>query len=890
MSTPIIATKLFVPRPPTNLVQRPQLIEKLHKHKDGKLTLISAPAGFGKTTLLADYVDMFKEPVGWVSLDEHDNDKVRFLKYFIHACQQIKKSIGESSLLALQSQQPLETEILVTGLINEIAKSDLSFFIVLDDYHVITDPEIQQILLFLLDNQPAQLHLTISSRADPPWPLARLRARGEIEEIRVQDLRFTLKEATTFLNELMNLTLSPEDIKTLEKRTDGWAAGLQMAAISLQDQENKNLYVKSFSGSHRFVLDFLMEEVLHQIPDATRDFLLKTSILERLNGSLCDFVLEGENSQSMLRDIEQKNLFLIPLDSHRNWYRYHHLFAELLRIQLNQEMAGLETQLHKRASAWFERQGIFEDAVVHAISAEDYLTAANILEKNVLAMKDIGELPLITKWLQTFPNEIVSSRPWLCVANAWVHAQAGQLAESDQFLSHASTSLATSPSLSKNQINHITGHVLAIEAYTNVYYYKDLDLDQALELANKALALIPVTDTNTKGFVTVLLGTIQRLRLELTPALNTYNSALKIYRGNRHIHETIYTMGELARVYRTRGELHKAVSICEEAIQLARERKNQLLAEAYVLGTLGRISYEWNRLEDAKEISKQAVELSLKLGQLNTLFGNHLLLAKIYSRSKQFSEAFDSIHNARELAGKLSDTHAFYIRAHEATIQLEMGNFEPVKEWIDQLSFQELGDEQRQELAPLIIALFRASTIEHLDEWLVLLVGIQSNCLDKQLIDNWIKITIQYAMALQAMGDKSRAVTTLGQALARGKTEGYMRSFLDQGEPMRSLLQKALSRGIQADYTAKLIQSLDDEREKSPLRKPSPEADLIEPLSDRELEVLRLLKSELSVPEISSHLHISVSTLRTHIRNIYGKLGVHSRFEATTKGRDLGLT
>ena len=889
MSIPILSTKFFIPTNRSTTVSRMHLIERVEQGLNRKLTLISAPAGFGKTSLLADSVGNFNIPIGWLSLDEQDNDKTRFLKYFINALQQIEKGVGENILLALRSQQPLETEILVAGLINEIADIDHPFVVVLDDYHVITDSEIQQILLFLLDNQPPQMHIIISSRADPPWPLARFRARGEIVEIRIQDLRFTSKEITIFLNEIMEYPLSSKDLIALEKRTEGWIAGLQMVALALQNQKDKASYIQSFTGSHRYILDYLMEEVINSLPDNVREFLLRTSILDRFNGSLCDFVLERENSRSMLMDLELKNIFLISLDDQRNWFRYHHLFADLLRNQLNQEQNGLAAQLHIRASTWFEQQGMFENAVTHSVSAEDFATAADILERNVIAVKDIGELPLITKWLRTFPDEIVFNRPWLCVANAWVHAQLGNLAETNKNLSHANASLAKPSSLSKNQIRHITGHILAIEAYTNVLYYKYEDLDQALELANKALDSLPETDLSTRGFITVLLGKIQRLQLELAPALQSLNTALEIYRGDQHTHETIYTLGELARVYRARGELNAASSVCEEAIKLARDEKNQILAEAYMLGTLGRIYYEWNRLDDAKKVGEKAVELSLRLGQFNTLYGNYFLLAKIYTRNKQFSEAIDAINKARDLVGKLSDVHAFYVRAHEASIQMEMGKFKMVKEWIDQLSFQKLGDGGRQELAPIIISLYRADYIENLDEWLMFLAKIQSYYLDRQMKDDWLKTTVQYAMALQATGDINRSITTLDQVIVHGKMEGYMRSFLDQGKPMYKLLREGLSKGMESDYTIKLIHGIEDESGIYKMKKSAPEGDLIDPLSKREIEVLRLLNSDLSVPEISSHLHISVSTLRTHVRNIYEKLGVHSRFEATTKGKTLGL-
>jgi LuxR family transcriptional regulator, maltose regulon positive regulatory protein len=351
MSTEIITTKLFKPSPPPNLVSRPRLLHHLESGATGKLTLISAQAGFGKTTLLSEWINQCNKPVCWLSLDEWDNNPHRFIKYFIFALQRLNSAFGENALLELQSSQPLQTEIILTHLINEIIATAEPFVFVMDDYHVITDPEIQQMLLFLLDHMPSQMHLIISSRSDPPWPRSRLKVRDEILEIRSQELRFTLEEAATFLNDMMGLALSPENIATLERRTEGWVVGLYLAALSMHQRPNKDAFIQAFTGSNRYVVDYLVEEVIDLQPPDIQEFLLKTSILARLTGSLCDVLLDRQNSQTVLRDLEQKNLFLIPLDDERQWYRYHHLFADLLKHYLTQSFADEVVGLHTKASA-----------------------------------------------------------------------------------------------------------------------------------------------------------------------------------------------------------------------------------------------------------------------------------------------------------------------------------------------------------------------------------------------------------------------------------------------------------------------------------------------------------------------------------------------------------
>jgi len=399
MATPLLTTKLYIPPIRPDRVPRPRLIERLNEGLHRKLTLLSAPAGFGKTTLLSEWTRQSALPVAWVSLDVGDSDPARFWAYFIAALQTIHQSVGEPALAALQSPQPPWLEGLLTGLINEIAQAPAPFVLVLDDFHMIAGQPIHDGITFLLGNLPPQMHLIVSSRADPPWPLARLRARRDMTELRVDDLRFTSAEAASFLNEVMKLELSPGDVAALEERTEGWIVGLQMAALSMRGREDVSGFIKAFSGSHRFILDYLVEEVVDRQPRDIQEFLLKTSILERVTAPLCDAVTGANDGQTILAQLEQANLFLVPLDDERRWYRYHHLFADLLRNRLAQVWPDRVPTLHRRASEWYDSKGQIVEAVGHALMTGDVEWIESLVAANALAVIYHGELATVARWL-----------------------------------------------------------------------------------------------------------------------------------------------------------------------------------------------------------------------------------------------------------------------------------------------------------------------------------------------------------------------------------------------------------------------------------------------------------------------------------------------------------
>ena len=418
MPTSILATKLYIPPPRSKAVPRPRLVARLNEGLHRKLTLISAPAGFGKTTLVSEWVAGCERPVAWLSLDEGDNDLARFLAYLVAALQTITADMGKGLLAGLQSPQPPPIELILTTLLNEITTIPDHFVLVLDDYHVIDAQPVDHALTFLLEHLPPQMHLVIATREDPQLPLARLRARGQLTELRAADLRFTPSEAAEFLNQVMGLNLSADDIAALETRTEGWIAGLQMAALSMQGRSDTASFIQAFTGSHRFVLDYLVEEVLQRQPERVRSFLLQTAILDRLSGPLCDAVTGREDGRGMLDALERGNLFVVPLDDRRQWYRYHHLFADVLQARLMEEQPDQVSGLHRRASAWYEQNGLPSDAIRHALAAEDFERAADLIE---LAGPMVEESSLTATWLgwvRALPDELVRIRPVLSVRYA----------------------------------------------------------------------------------------------------------------------------------------------------------------------------------------------------------------------------------------------------------------------------------------------------------------------------------------------------------------------------------------------------------------------------------------------------------------------------------------
>jgi LuxR family maltose regulon positive regulatory protein len=895
MAIPILTTKLHIPPARPDWVPRPRLIEQVNEGLQYKLTLVSAPAGFGKTTLLSDWSRQSPFPVAWLSLDAGDNDPARFWTYVIAAVQTVHSDTGMAALAAMQAPQPPPMESLLTGLINEIAGVLAPFVLVLDDLHLISGEPVHDGLTFLLDNLPSQLHLVVSSRADPPWPLARLRARREMVELRSRDLRFTSQEAVTFLKQVMKLNLSPEDVAALKERTEGWIVGLQMAALSMRGRDDLSGFVRAFSGSQRFVLDYLVEEVLERQPGDVQEFLLQTSILERMSAPLCDAVTGRDDSQTTLAQLEEANLFLVPLDDERRWYRYHHLFADLLRSRLQRAQPDQVPALHRRASEWYESQGQIVEAMGYALLAGDVGWIEHLVAGNALGIIYHGDLAVVTRWLDTLPAEVRRARPRLGVAQAWVLAYAGRLDDTEPLLQAAEKALAgpgehNAPVLNLAERQQIAGHIAAVRAY--VAALKE-HLPQAAALAREALDRLPETDLIARGWVSLVLGCVLRSLGDLAAAAQTFAEALAISQAAGDSHLAVDVLWEWAGLQSVQGQLRSVVRTCQQALRMADQYTRQggrpLPVTGYTYTLMSNVFTEWNDLETALRYARQGIELCKLWGQADALTQGYFNLAGALQAIGDTDGALEALQRAKEVVSTLGPWYTVTAGAHEAHLRLAQGDVAAAVRWL-----QECGPDvddalnldysaSHQVLARTLMAQGR------LEEALELLARLYRMAEAAGAMRRTIRILVLQALAWQAQGEEDRALAALKHALSLAEPEGYVRTFVGEGAPLGKLLRQAAGRGIKLDYVGRLLAALENEATSGQQASRLAASSLLEPLSERELEVLRLLTTYLSSTEIAQELVVSASTVRSHIKNIYGKLDVHTRADAVRRARELGL-
>jgi LuxR family maltose regulon positive regulatory protein len=877
------------------LVQRSRLIERLNEciRPGCRLTLISAPAGFGKTTLLANWIRQTNRQVAWLSLDAGDNEPTRFWSYVISALQTVRPHFGQATLALLESIQPPPIKSVLTDLMNEVAGTDLDWILILDDYHVITEPAINDEFAYILDHLPPQMHLILASRADPPWPLARLRARRTMVELRTEDLRFTLEEAATFLNSTMGLDLSPQDIALLDTRTEGWIAGLQLAALSMQGRDDVSGFVRAFSGSHRFVLDYLVEEVLGRQPDDLYTFLIQTSILDRLTASLCDAVLAAAelDSPAILAHLEQNNLFLIPLDDERRWYRYHHLFASLLSNRLTQQHPDLIPTLHGRASKWYETEGLIAKAIEHGLQSSDMQHVGQLIANNALAIMEHSELAVLKRLLETMPDPIVQAHPWLSLAQAWICNFTSQLDAVEPLLQRVESMLPNSRLDTESQ--RITGHVAALR--TGVPYVRG-EMDRAIQRAQEALNDLPSDELAVRAWVTMVQGLALGWQGHLVEAERVLQQAREISRTGQISHVSLLTLCNLASTQRDRGHLVHAAETFREAIELGHTHTGRsgqpLPVTGYADVYLGDILCEWNDLASAQEHIERGMGLCIQWGEPE-------LLTSVYRKQASFCLAVGdpdgartAIQKAKQVAADLSAWYADRVAIHEVGLLLALGEIDQASDQVEQL-VHKLGSDSPTDLSQAMICLAlvklsiaRGQAEQALQRTPKLLAFYRS----APSLEGQIWTLIQQSIAQQAQGDRRRAATSLKLALTLAKPEGYVRTFVEAGAPIDGLLRQALAQGIAPVYVRKLLDARSGPMSHSSTSTiETPTAPLIDPLTERELQVLRLLPTHLSSTEIASQLYVSKNTVRSHIGHIYDKLGVHSRDDAVQRAHELGL-
>ena len=903
--TELLTTKLYIPRPRSNLVSRPRLTELLNAGLDKKLTLIAAPAGFGKTTLLSEWIPQSPRCVTWLSLDEGDNDPRRFWVYFVAALQMLNPEIGLGAQALLRSPQPPAIETVITILINDIAAFPDLFAHVFDDYHLIENPDIDHALAFLIDHQPANMHLVINTRADPELPVARLRGRGQLMEIRAADLRFGFDEASLFLNQAMGLDLSEEDIQALEQRTEGWIAGLQLAALSMQGSTDVDGFIKAFTGSNRYIVNYLIQEVLDQRPEGTLDFLLRTSILDRLCGSLCEAVSGQADGEGTLMKLDQANLFVIPLDDEGLWYRYHHLFAEVLQARLRQSQPELPVELHGRASEWYEAHDLVAEAVQHALAAGNAARAAVLIERERWALLGRGEANTLRSWLDELPANIVSDRPGLSLAYAWIFTLLRQAEAIEPRLQDAERALAVNDSGDSDPSaqggDAIRGEIATLRAGTA---RSQSDIPRVIELSRTALKLLPDDNKMMLGFATYFLGHGERRSGHMAQAEGAFVKASSLGLQADNLLLALHALANLSNVQMTMGRLSEAAKTSRRILRISAERRRQAWPVAgLAYYGLGQLHYEWNDLEVAAGYSRLGIE-SGQHGGLTGLEINSRLVLAFTLQAQQDSSGADRV--LRQIAAMTerhqAAVHAAHAAGWVARLRLRQGCTAQAVRWAETCGLRSedavLPYSREAEYLTLVRVLIAQGQLGAVSELLLRLLQAAE---PDQRRGSLIQILMLQALARHMEGDLPGALDGLERALALAEPEGYLRTFLDEGEPMRSLmsyLRSEIAGPVPGDlhllaYIDRLLQAFAGaDLASSPDRlgghHPA-NGTLVESLSERELEVLRLIQAGCNNQEIAEQLVIAVSTVKTHLNNLYGKFGVHSRTQAVAMARDLGL-
>jgi LuxR family maltose regulon positive regulatory protein len=916
----ILKTKLHIPSARPEAALRGRLLAQINVGWQAgyRLILVSAPAGYGKTTLLSAWAHT--QPAAWLSLDEDDNDPARFMAHLIAALQTREPALGQDVLDALRALQPPPVESLYAALVNQLDGLAAPLGLVLDDYHLITALSIHQSLAFLLDHLPVQMRVVIATRSDPLLPLARLRGRGQLLELRQDDLRFTPEEAAQFLEETMGLALPPADVTALTARTEGWAAGLQMAALSLRGRADASTFIHEFGGGHRYILEYLLEEVLNRQPAVMQTFLMKTSMLDRLSGPLCDAVLGEDapgqgNTQAILDEFERANLFIIPLDNERRWYRYHRLFADLLRQRLRQ-IADAETitALYLRASAWYEREGLVAEAVSCALAAPDYEYAAALVERHVLPYFYRSETVLVYTWLKALPKALVRARPLLSAVYAGclaiVTPSPAAFDQVEGWLDAAETALSTA---SPANAGEVTGFILKFRAY--LARFRGVPPAEVIALSQQALERLPEGNSWFRSALYFNLGATYWDLGDEAAAIHAWEMCRTVGEACGDLFNALSAVHALAIVAFLYGQLREAVAICQEALETMvapAERNGRSLPISGVLHvTLGIIHLFRNELQAAEQSLARGLALLALTSSVFTRLEGHFALARLKQAQGDESGAMEVLRQAERLfalSGSSDDRLPFYqgpshIAAYKARLWVQQAHYNPHRlddavRWARERNLK-LDSERYNSghfvLARLIVAQHRRRAEKPLFSLTELcdFLTRQLRAAQRYNAIGWqVEVLILQSLVHHLLGDVPQALANLQQALSLAEPEGYARTFLDEGPPMADLLRLGAQRGVWhspqlAAYANRLLHAFPDLAVRPSA--PALPSGLIEPLSDRELEVLRLLDDGLSNRQIAEKLIVTVGTVKSHVHNIYGKLGVERRTEALARARNLHL-
>lgn len=900
----LLKTKLYFPPFRPNLVPRPSLVEKLNLGLSGPLTLIAAPAGYGKTTLMCEWraTQGLETPAAWLSLEASDNDPARFWFYLISTLATLQQGLGEEAIKMLETSQPPAIESLGTVLINDLSAFPREFILILDDVHNITDPAIFQGIDFLLEHMSPNMHLVLLTRANPPLALSRLRARGQLTEIRARDLSFNVEESTSYLNDVMELALSSEDITALKSRTEGWIAGLQLAALSLRGRENRAEFISTFAGSHHYIADYLVDEVLSRLPESTQDFMLKTSILERLNASLCDALTGRTDGQTLLEILHQSNLFISPLDDERHWYRYHHLFSDLLRNRCRMEHADEINELFHRAAAWFESNGNLIEAINYYLAAHDFQQVTKNIKlgvDHIFSQRDSTQsynLALMLEWLERLPADLVKDDPMLSLIygqSAWLLGRRTNLDIYFQNAQQAYDHLVSEKVISPQDPEFISlpFEILVGRSMSAVY---SGNYNLAIEWAEKAISLSPAEDQPGLADAYISLYLAYRELGYLDRAIKACDQTVSISRRGVSQTGVLDGLNSLGFMYQIQGHLKQAAQVYHQALQYAQEQNlNWMIPVPITYIRLGHLHYHWNDLEGAEKFFEKCFALCKQYDHTMVFTYGQIFLARLRCAQGKDQEALQTI-NEVERTTRQEQISAFdtEIEAHKAWIQARLGNLSSAAAWLEKLDLR-IGDQlgiwqgiQAIQAAHVLVALGR------LPEALELVNHIEAAAHTSGSQTCQIEALVIHAIALQRLGDQTKTQDYLLEAVRLAIPESYIRVFLNEGQPMADLLWETASRTKDKqllDGISQLLEYFPQAISASDQQQLATESHPHDKISTREMEIMLFIAAGKSNQEIADELVIALGTVKRHIFNIYNKLGVNSRTECLLKARSLHM-
>ena len=893
----LLATKLRLPRPLPGFAARPRLVDRLDDGLMRELTLVCAPAGFGKTSLLADWSRRGERLVGWLSLDAGDNDPVRFWRHTVAALDRVRPGLAESVSPLLSPPAPSSFDALATALVNELAREDGHAVLVFDDYHLIEAQAVHTSLQFLLEHQPPSLHVVLATRADPQLPLARLRARGQLTELRAAELMFTREEAAALLRAAAGLELSEDAVSALVARTEGWAAGLQLAGLSLQRQPDVAGFLESFSGSHRHVLDYLAEEVLEQQPEPVREFLFETSVLDRLSGPLCDAVTGRADGQQMLEAIEAANLFLAPLDEVRGWWRYHHLFADVLRARSQRRDPERVRQLHRNAASWHEEHGPVDDAVSHALAAGDPTWAARLIERHADELLLRSEGATLHRWLAALPPASIDSRPRLLIIQTrfvGMDAVDGLLDAAERALPDtADEPYEPTAGRGVSRLANVPAMIAVGRAYVA---FSRGDCEATRAFAAQALAEINEEEWWLDSLAQALVGAAAWLNGQIEDAERAIASSIPRWQA-AGVHDQVELWSQyLGPIQCARGRLDLAAGTYQQVLDAGTAPDGPVRAAASTAHVgLGAVAYQRNELDTAQQHLREGLRLCRQFGNPDSLANGLATLAWIHRAQGDLPAALDAIDEAERVSDPTVVDLLNPVPAQRARLLLSHGDVAAAARWTEQRGLA-ADDEPSyaHEVAYLLLARVLLAQ-DQPDRALELLDRLQAEAVAQDRTGSVIEIQALRALGLAALGDEDGAVATLAETVTLAHPQGYIRVFVDEGPPMGALLGRLIRTqqvAVPGDYVGRLVRALKHDIEgRASDERPTAAIvpGLVTALSDRELEVLHLLAAGKQNQDIANELHMALNTVKKHATHIFDKLGATNRTEATARAREFGL-